>query len=93
MNLHFVGLRRGGVGMSKQHQGKIFEEFKAHMRYLNVSQREVAEAIGITVESFNLKVNGRYNARFTLPELNAIGHFLNLSADQILEFFFSDFVE
>lgn len=63
---------------------------KGHMRYNNVPQRELAEAVGLTLSSLNAKLNGKSN--FSSPEMIAIGEHLGLNGDQMLRYFFPDFL-
>ena len=63
---------------------------KAHMRYNNVPQRELAEDIGVTLTTLNTKLNGKSD--FSGPEMIAIGERLGLDGNQMLRYFFTDFL-
>ncbi len=68
------------------------DELKAYMRYKDVSQYELADAIGVSITSLNQKINGKHGKEFTSSEIVAIGEYLDLSAKQILCYFFPSFV-
>ena len=78
--------------MKDNQNGVGLEELKAYMRYKNVSQHELAEATGMSIASFNQKVNQRGDKEFTNSEIVAIGEYLDLDANQILRYFFSMFI-
>lgn len=56
------------------------------MRENNVTQQELADKLGISVQSFNSKINGR--TAFTIPEAIGIIGFLNIGNPE--EIFFND---
>lgn len=54
-----------------------FDKLKGKMAERGVSQGKLADAIGITVQSLNAKINGR--GQFTLEEVIKITFFLSIS--------------
>lgn len=56
--------------------------FKGWMAENNVKQYEIAELLGISIQSVNLKVNGKVD--FTLPQISTICNKYNISADIFL---------
>ena len=61
-------------------------KLKGIMRENNVTQQELADKLGISVQSFNSKINGR--TAFTIPEAIGIIGFLNIGNPE--EIFFND---
>lgn len=61
-------------------------KLKGIMRENNVTQQELADRLGISVQSFNSKINGR--TAFTIPEAIGIIGFLNINNPE--EIFFND---
>lgn len=61
-------------------------KLKGIMRENNVTQQELADKLGISVQSFNSKINGR--TAFTIPEAISIIGFLNIGNPE--EIFFKD---
>lgn len=61
-------------------------KLKGIMRENNVTQQELADRLGISVQSFNSKINGR--TAFTIPEAIGIIGFLNIINPE--EIFFND---
>lgn len=56
--------------------------FKAWMVENNIRQKEIADLLGISLQSVNLKVNGKID--FTLPQVSAICGKYGISADIFL---------
>ena len=65
-------------------------ELKAIMRYKDISQRELAEVLGVTKSTFNEKINGVGGREFLTSEINAIGTHLDLTPDEVIQYFFPD---
>ena len=57
-------------------------QFKGWMVANKVTQGEIAELLGISIQSVNLKVNGRQE--FTLPQVKTICQHYGISADIFL---------
>lgn len=75
------------------HEKVGLAEFKAFLRYRGVSQREMADVIGVSLSTFNMKINGSDKASdFTVSEIIAMGEYLDLTADQLLRCFFPQFL-
>lgn len=53
----------------------------------NRTQQELADAIGISVGSFNLKING--HRQFTVKEVKKMIDYLNLDQEQVSSIFFA----
>lgn len=56
--------------------------FKAWMVENNIRQKEIADLLGISLQSVNLKVNGKID--FTLPQVSTICGKYGISADIFL---------
>lgn len=56
--------------------------FKAWMVENNIRQAEIADLLGISLQSVNLKVNGKQD--FTLPQISSICGKYGISADIFL---------
>lgn len=56
--------------------------FKGWMAENNVKQSELAELLGLSIQSINLKVNGKQD--FTLPQISVICGKYGISADIFL---------
>lgn len=56
--------------------------FKGWMAENNIKQSELAELLGLSIQSINLKVNGKQD--FTLPQISAICGKYGISADIFL---------
>jgi transcriptional regulator with XRE-family HTH domain len=63
----------------------MFPNLRAEIARKNLTMAEVADAIGLSVTHFSLKMNGKYG--FTLAEAFAIKKFLNtkLSIDVLFQ--------
>lgn len=61
-------------------------KLKGIMREKNVTQQELADKLGISVQSFNSKINGR--TAFTIPEAINIIEILGISNPK--EIFFNE---
>lgn len=61
-------------------------KLKGIMRENNVTQQELADKLGISVQSFNSKINGR--TAFTVPEAMNIIEFLGIKNPE--EIFFNN---
>lgn len=57
-------------------------QFKGWMVANKVTQGEIAELLGISLQSVNMKVNGRQE--FTLPQVKTICQHYGISADVFL---------
>ena len=57
-------------------------QFKGWMVANKVTQGEIAELLGISLQSVNMKVNGRQE--FTLPQVKTICQHYGISADIFL---------
>jgi transcriptional regulator with XRE-family HTH domain len=56
--------------------------FKGWMAENNIKQSELAELLGLSIQSINLKVNGKQD--FTLPQISVICGKYGISADIFL---------
>lgn len=56
--------------------------FKGYMAEHNIRQAEIAELLGISIQSVNLKVNGKLD--FSLPQVRLICERYGVSADIFL---------
>lgn len=56
--------------------------FKGWMVENNIKQSEIAELLGLSIQSVNLKVNGKQD--FSLPQISAICGKYGISADIFL---------
>jgi transcriptional regulator with XRE-family HTH domain len=63
----------------------VYEKLKVRAFELKKSQESVAEELGISTHSYNLKVNGK--SPFTIPEANKLITILSLSNPA--EYFFN----
>lgn len=61
-------------------------KLKGIMRENNVTQQELADKLGISVQTFNSKINGR--TAFTIPEAMKIIEFLGIKKPE--EIFFDN---
>ncbi len=61
---------------------------KAYMRYKGVSQAELSKELGVTLTTFNLKINEK-GTGFGITECHKIAEYLDLSNEQILGYFFN----
>ena len=73
-------------------KGKKLDQLKAIMRFKNVSQKELAEVLGIGKSTFCDKVNGTRGKEFTTSEIKAIGTHLELAPDEVIQYFFPEFL-
>ena len=51
-------------------------------------QSDLADAIGISLQTFNKKLNGNDSAGFTQSEIKKIIERYNLTADEVMKIFF-----
>lgn len=65
------------------------QEFKAYLRYRGISQRKMAEVLGIGHNTFNLKLNGANGSQFTITELQKMAEYLELTPEQVYGYFFA----
>jgi DNA-binding XRE family transcriptional regulator len=61
---------------------------KGKLREHALTQEEAAARMGLSLSSFNAKVNGRAGAEFSLGELRALKRMLALTARQVDQIFF-----
>lgn len=61
---------------------------EAKMKIYGDTQKDLAEVIGISLQTFNLKLNGK--SEFTRDEIQKIKVRYNLTAEEIDEIFFAD---
>lgn len=76
-----MNLLKGGEKMKKN-------LLEAKMKVHCDNQSNLAEAIGISVQSLNRKLNGTGGAEFTRSEIQKIKERYNLTAEEIDEIFF-----
>ncbi len=62
---------------------------KGKIREKELTQRDVAEGIGLSLSRFNAKLNSTGGAEFSLGEVRAIRSLLALDAKQVDLIFFS----
>lgn len=60
-------------------------KLKGRIREGNKTYRDCAGTIGISLASFNSKINGK--SRFYIDELEELGNFLNMTGDEKAEIF------
>lgn len=65
------------------------KKLKEKLRECSLSQEAIADKMGISLSSFNVKINGRRGAQFVLGEVQSIKKILNLTAEQVDQIFFS----
>lgn len=53
-----------------------------------MTQKEVADKVGVSLRTFNAKLNGRGNAQFFCCEIKALKQILGLNSEQVDEIFF-----
>jgi transcriptional regulator with XRE-family HTH domain len=63
----------------------VYSKIKGRMAELKKSQRKVAQELGLSTRSYNLKINGK--RPFTIPEAEKLITILNLSNPA--EYFFN----
>lgn len=68
------------------------EELKAHLRYLNISYRELASELDVSVSTFSDKINNKNRREFLSGEIVKIGVFLNLNKPEMMTYFFPDYL-
>lgn len=61
---------------------------KGKMIENGLTQKDVAEAIGISLSAFNAKLNEKNNAEFNLREIRALRKLLSLNVEQTDSIFF-----
>ncbi len=61
---------------------------KGKMREKAMTQQAVAARLGVSLSRFNAKLNERAGAEFSLGELQALRHILQLNAKQTEQIFF-----
>ena len=61
---------------------------KAKLTESGMTQRDVAEKIGLSLSRFNAKLNNSDDAEFSLGEVRAMMGVLNLSTKQAADIFF-----
>ena len=64
-------------------------ELKEKLKECSLSQEMMADKMGISLSSFNAKINEREGAQFVLGEVQSIKKILHLTADQVDQIFFS----
>jgi len=62
---------------------------KGKMRENDLTQRDVADKIGISLSRFNAKLNNAGGAEFSLGEIRAIRTLLALNSEQVDHIFFT----
>ena len=65
-------------------------KFVSVMKLHGDTQESLAEAIGISVQRLNAKINSTCGAEFTMSEIRAIKIRYNLTCQEIDEIFFCD---
>ncbi len=65
-------------------------KFVSVMKLYGDTQEILADAIGISVQRLNAKINSTGGAEFTMSEIRAIKIRYNLTAQEIDEIFFCD---
>ena len=65
-------------------------KFVSVMKLHGDTQESLAEAIGISVQRLNAKINSTGGAEFTMSEIRAIKIRYNLTCQEIDEIFFCD---
>lgn len=60
-------------------------KLKGKLRECDTTYAKCANAIGISVASFNLKINGK--SKFYIEELEQLGDFLEMSKDERADIF------
>ena len=63
----------------------VYSKIKGRMAELGMSQRAVAKELGLSIRSYNLKINGK--RPFTIPEAEKLITILNL--ENPAEYFFN----
>ena len=61
--------------------GKKFRKLKAYRQLKNVKQSDLAKLLGISLNSYNFKENGKQ--QFTLEEAKKISDFFNTTIEDI----------
>lgn len=67
-------------------------ELKALLRYRQISYEKLASEIGISVSTFSDKINNKNGREFVSSEIVQIGRALLLSRDEIMVYFFPDYL-
>lgn len=62
---------------------------KGKMKEERMTQKDVAEAIGISLSRFNAKLNNKGDAEFSLGEIRSIKELLSLNPVQVDQIFFA----
>lgn len=62
---------------------------KGMLREKALTQSDAAERLGISLSTFNAKLNGRGGAEFSLGELRALKGLLSLNGRQVERIFFA----
>ena len=65
---------------------QTFSKLKGRMKELNLTQEDVSHALGISIQSFNKKINGK--VPFKLEEVVVITDLLDISSE-VKEYFFN----
>ena len=60
---------------------------KAKLKENNLTQLEIAQKIGMSLSTFNAKLNGTYDSEFSLGEILAIQKVLKLTVEQTAQIF------
>ena len=63
----------------------VYSKIKGRMAELGMSQRAVAKELGLSIRSYNLKINGK--RPFTIPEAEKL--IVVLSLENPAEYFFN----
>lgn len=62
---------------------------KGKMREKAMTQKYVADKVGISLSRFNVKLNGTGGAEFSLGEVKSLRDLFDLAAEQVEQIFFS----
>lgn len=80
-----VHVKKGGEVMNKN-KNKFVSVMKLH----GDTQESLAEAIGLSVQRMNAKINSTGGAEFTMSEIRAIKIRYGLKSEEIDDIFFCD---
>lgn len=78
-----VHVKKGGEVMNKN-------KFVSVMKLHGDTQESLAEAIGLSVQRMNAKINSTGGAEFTMSEIKAIKIRYSLKSEEIDDIFFCD---
>lgn len=76
--------------MKRIKEGVPLEDFKAFLRFKNISYKELSNVLKVTISTVSDKINNRNNRQFEQHELFKLIEHLRLNNDEIVKYFFPE---